>query len=525
MNEPCREPGRASAGRQARSFPLCAALSPWPVLLLCVIGSGCRHAVPPPDAGEKPGFARLYDGGSTTHRMTPYVQDPQPDGVSLMWFSETPAPGLVRIRGPWKRLGLQSQPVPADEISDGWSRAWQPPAAVARFRHELAVEGLASDTVYRYEVVQGADSARGRLRTAPGPRDRRPLRLVAFADSETEPTSRRQNVGGKPYPLTEDEGFAANLRAVRSRRPDLLIVAGDLVASGGRQEDWDRFFAHLLGPAPGGGLASSVPIVAALGNHDYYGPTYAPADSEAAVAKFRTYFRSPSNRSPVAEQHDRYYRLDYGPAAVIVLDTNNGPDDDPSRDTNQSGLVGEGHGGKAPDWQPGSRQYAWLEEQLRDAHGTKAFTFVVFHHMPWSSGPHAKPAGQPSQPGRDPLSGVPLRELDPLFHQYGVHLVICGHDEILELSATTAPDGSRVDYWDVGIAGDGLRAPLADVVNPARVFVAADAPEGRHYGFLQIDLWWSNGVWRGLAQPWWIDPATGNIGGAYAVGSDLVGRK
>jgi len=469
-------------------------------------------------------FATVLDGTGRHARYTPYLQHPRVDGMTVMWFSDENQPGTLTVESDGKRPVLRSQPVAAPAVSAGWSEKWRPDKAVPRYLHEVSVTGLQPDTTYRYRVIQGRAEFASTFRTAPARDTNRRIRLIAIADSETEPDVKRQKVRGKPYPVTEDEGFADNLEAIRSRRPDLLIIAGDLVQHGGEQEDWERFFAHVGGNSPENSLAGRVPIVAALGNREYYGPSYAQPHSERAVAKFLTYFSNPGNGSPHAMQRERYYRLDYGPIAILVLDCNNGPDNDPDRDTNQKGLIGENHpGGTAPNWAPGSRQYQWLVKQLQDAQKRMAFTFVVHHYCPFSSGPHGQPPGNGK--GRDGLSGIALRELDPLFHQYGVQMVLSGHDEMLELSATQSQAGLHtVYYWDVGIAGDGLRPPTPGVVNPAQLFIAHGSPQGKHYGFLQIDLEQRAGRWAATVQPHWIDPVKREIGGAYDIKLHINGR-
>lgn len=100
-----------------------------------------------------------------------------------------------------------------------------------------------------------------------------------------------------------------------------------------------------------------------------------------------------------------------------------------------------------------------------------------------------------------------MRVLQPLFLKYGVDAVISGHDEMLERSLVRGeellPDGSsapqEIQYYDVGIGGDGLRGPSAGFDNPHRQFLAHDdLPEawegnqlksgGKHYGHLEINV-------------------------------------
>ena len=146
--------------------------------------------------------------------------------------------------------------------------------------------------------------------------------------------------------------------------------------------------------------------------------------------------------------------------SLISLDLNNGRPNRGSSDTNWH-LLGAGEGGVAPDWQPGSRQHRWLKDALEAARRDSAFTFVMFHHCPYSSGPHARPPGE--WPEGDDLSGVPLRALTPLFMEYGVDVLLTGHDEMFEHSIVEGEqilaDGEsaphRLHVFDVGVGGDG----------------------------------------------------------------------
>jgi hypothetical protein len=204
---------------------------------------------------------------------------------------------------------------------------------------------------------------------------------------------------------------------------------------------------------------------------------------------------------------------------LIVLDTNNGLPERSATDTNW--YLDD----TAPGWQPGSQQYAWLEKALAEAQRDKAFTFVMFHAAPYTSGIHGRPAGLDDKSNFS--SGLPLRELTPLFLKYGVDAVFSGHDEMYERSVVEGIEETpnddhvphTVHFYTVGIAGDGLRGPdpLAD--NPQRVFLAhIDAPEqwsdegvlqdgGKHYGHLDVQVErGEGGSWHARLEPVYVFP-------------------
>ncbi|MEW6749446.1 MAG: FlgD immunoglobulin-like domain containing protein [Candidatus Latescibacterota bacterium] len=483
-------------------------------------------------------------------RVYPYLQHPAPDAMTVLWFSDSAEPGMLRfapVDGGARVEERTSQPVVAASLAyPPWEEQtfFGGAAPPAPYRHRLRLAGLRPDTRYAYSVRQGATTFADTFHTAPTVR--RPVRLTFFSDSETEPEST-----GKPtawadpsgaeasrvYLLDQTTGFANNLEVILGRRPDLLAVSGDLVESGGEQRDWDEFWQHLSGSR--GHLASRVPLVAVPGNHEYYeGPGmdgYAQPGSERAIARYLTYFEEPANGSAEPADEGRYWRLDYGPVTLVGLDVTNGTPHQSPGDTNYY-LLGQGDegGGGSPGFAPGTRQYAWLEAQLQDAQARSAFTFVLFHHVSHSVGPHGWPPGPVSGGGLDPQSGVPVRALAPLFLRYGVDALIAGHDEIWERSELAGtqvrPDGTRIPHvlqvWDVGTAGDGLRGPESGLTNEAqRYLVHTDVPEvwrdgilvegGKHYGHLEVDvLPADDGTWQAVLTPAYAFPLFA-AGGPY----------
>jgi hypothetical protein len=111
--------------------------------------------------------------------------------------------------------------------------------------------------------------------------------------------------------------------------------------------------------------------------------------------------------------------------------------------------------------------------------------------------------------------------------RYGVDAVFGGHDEMYEHSVVTgtevSPEGlespQEIHFYDIGIGGDGLRGPVADVANPYRVFLAhSDAPEvyapdgvladgGKHYGHLEVNIERNfEGTWQATLDAVYVFP-------------------
>lgn len=479
-------------------------------------------------------------------RVTPYLQNPSPEAMTLVWLSNAGRAGKLTLWAqddPTHVAGFDSSPVVAAALDYHAAETCDNPDCRRPrlpYLHQLRISGLKPGTTYRYQVAQDTARAGGSF-TTPGDADR-PLRFIVYGDSETEPESTGKAVSWpgadwttarRKYLVDQTTGYRENLRVIRARQPAFVAIAGDLVQSGGEQRDWDEFWRQNAA------LAADTVLVPALGNHDYFGGPgelgkYATEDSERAVRKYLTYFDLPANGASDAWQEERYYALHYDVVTLVVLDANDGLPHESDMDTNWR-LRGAGDGGFAPGWQEGSAQYAWLQETLRQAQQASRFTFVMFHGAPYTSGVHGRLPGDTR--GRDILSSRPLQSLTPLFMQYGVDAVFSGHDEMYEHSVVSGmevtPGGGEsahdIHFYDVGIGGDGLRGPVGDVPNPYRVFLAdSDAPEawspegvlikgGKHYGHLEVNVSRdAGGHWQASLEPVYIFPlmqADGSVAG------------
>lgn len=449
---------------------------------------------------------------ASQYRVPPYLQSVSADGATIVWFSERESPATLRVD---RNVASERTSTPRLACELAYHLAEFRELETARalpYRHAISLHGLEPDRVYRVDVEQDGDTEILELRTTASSK----ARFVVYGDSETEPESSGTHVewpmpgtvgDDRKYPADQTTGYSANLATIAASKPDFVAIAGDLVQSGGEQRDWDEFWRHNAA------LAASVPIVPALGNHEYFGGPgdlggYSDTASQRALSKFKSYFGRP-----------HYYVLNHGPIALIVLDANNGKPERSPTDTNW--YLND----TAPEWQEGSEQMQWLHEALAQAQRDKAFTFVMFHPAPYSSGVHGKVPG--TGDAENFSSGQPLRALTPLFLRYGVDAVFNGHDEMYEHSLVAGteemPDGSRkehgVHFFTVGIGGDGLRGADAGTENPYGVFTAdKNSPEsydangvlrdgGKHYGHLLVDVSrQDDGFWEAHIEPVYVFP-------------------
>ncbi len=439
------------------------------------------------------------------------------------------------------------------------------------FKHVVDLDGLESGATYNYTVtLEGGETFQSSFETAPDSDDWSHIRFIAMADSETEPKGRVDARDWQPSPLQEGsldrpsmddsqwaeiigtrsgslryalnqrDGYQANLDIVNEREPDFLVMPGDLVQGGGYQPGWDEFFRHNAGEFSSG--LSSYPLLPALGNWENYGALNGGygEDEDGRFGpmfgrqKYHAYFDAPENGT--SEHQDNYYRVDYGPVTILTLDSSNGePDDSRSnyggegQPEQATGLemtdVGtdtqanytreqyEGYGGTdLSDFNPGSIQWNWVEDQLRDARDQGQIIFAQFHHAPYSSGVHGFPMNHDQSSGQ---AGTPLRQYSEMFEEYGVAAVFSGHSEMFERSFVDGDgDGHGVNFYDVGVAGDGLRgqhrtvsrdfdSPLfgynsefsqwtADQNEPELWQLVDGVPQlmdgGKHYGHLEVNI-------------------------------------
>ena len=433
------------------------------------------------------------------------------------------------------------------------------------YKHTVDVEGLEPESTYTYTVTVDGEEFESHFTTAPTADDWDHIRFVTFSDSETEPRGRvnrrdwqqgalapdsldrpavegslwAENLGVSGsrlnYPLTETTGYLNNLEIINSRQPDFLVMPGDLIQGGGYQPAWDEFFRHNAGEFDSG--LSEYAILPALGNWENFGALNGGygIDDDGRFGplfgrqKVDVYFDAPENGTP--EHQDNYYRIDYGPVTILTLDSSNGEPDDsrdnyggegqppqisgqeftgPGTDT-QANFTREQYeaegGTDLSDFNPGSPQWNWVIEQLEDARANGQMIFAQFHHVPYSSGTHGLPMNHEDSSGQ---GGTPLRQYHPLFEEYGVVAVFSGHSEMFERSFVDEDsDGVGVYYYDVGVAGDGMRGQRTDAEGNLLGYNAfsqwtadQDEPElwaevdgvlqnvagGKHYGHLEVNV-------------------------------------
>jgi fibronectin type 3 domain-containing protein len=175
----------------------------------------------------------------------------------------------------------------------------------------------------------------------------------------------------RSYPASQ-ETVVARMRSAYAADPAFQSIAlhsGDWVSSDGETNWTSEWFASSATYPNMHAFQAEVPINGVRGNHEASG----------------TYF---SKYYPFPYAANFYWAFDYGPAHVIVLDD-------------------------YTTFTAGSTQYNWLVNELSST--TKPWKIVTMHEPAWGAGTHANNTTAQSV-------------LQPLFEQYGVDLVLTGHN-------------------------------------------------------------------------------------------------
>jgi len=173
-------------------------------------------------------------------------------------------------------------------------------------------------------------------------------------------------------------------------KPSLVFHTGDLVEDGLIPDQWVTFNEIIYD------LIKIADFYPALGNHKNNFPLY-----------FDNF---------VLPNNERWYSVEKDNLHFIVLNSNS-------------------------DCKIGSKQYLWLEDDLQNINKNIKFVIAIFHHPPFSTGPHDE-----DEKG--------LRQsIVPLFEQYGVDIVFSRYDHDYE-----RPLYNNIYY----IVAGGGGAPLYD---------------------------------------------------------------
>lgn len=230
-----------------------------------------------------------------------------------------------------------------------------------QYRYVARVTGLTPSTRYRYRIVSGRTVSSWRTFRTAGT-SLTPVEFLQFGDTQVANA-------GVPEAIID--------RAVRARpQAAVMLQAGDVVNRPWVAREWADLHRAIT---PSGQYRS---WVSSIGNHEQC-KLLSTCRSDAGRG-FRSYFHAPTNG--FEGQRRTWFRVDHGPARIIVLDS---------------------FGGDL------ARQRAFLIDSLRT--NTRAWSIVLMHRGPFAA--------------RGDRDNAEMRRafLGPL-ERYGADLVLSGHD-------------------------------------------------------------------------------------------------
>ena len=325
----------------------------------------------------------------------PYLQQVGPSSAVVVWASREGGSAEVGYQAAGGQSGIavaQTRLVPAAQTGMGFDY----------YQHEALLNGLAPSTTYSYRVhVGGADSgAVDELTTAPPP-GTGVVRFVAFGDSGVGSTPQRQLstlIGADTFDFALHTG-------------DVTYGVSSGVGAGGYPQLHSWFFDIYRN------WLRSHPMYPSIGNHD---------DEANRAAPYRDVFVLPAQAAATGypDNAERFYSFDYGPAHIVVLDTELAFQDAGRRQA----------------------QLAWLTDDLLRT--SQPWKIAVFHRSPFSAG---------GEHGSD----LAVRsQFTPIFESYGVSLVLSGHEHDYERTIPwrETSGGQPVTYIVTGGGGAPLYA-------------------------------------------------------------------
>jgi len=227
------------------------------------------------------------------------------------------------------------------------------------------------------------------------------------------------------------------------QRGRLIIHTGDVVFNGPwhsyypSNQTWNtHFFGRGCNNNDGNRdkalwVLARVPVLAAIGNHDYmWDGSNDKNSTRFYMTNWPYWMYSYTNQITLKKLCDDqdyapepdsvYYSFDYGPAHFISLSTYPADANDQSQKLNV-----------------GSNQYNWLENDLKN--NNKTWTFV-YCHIPFYDGGGA-------------YNHKAIQSCEPLFHKYGVDAVLQGHEHCYVRINVNKGTPNEIPYITLGCGG------------------------------------------------------------------------
>jgi acid phosphatase type 7 len=247
-----------------------------PPLLLFLLGLGAWWFVPI----ETESFIERLLPWLESLAKQPYVQDPSPTALTILYETHEPGEGTVQYTA-GRHFNRTAPAELRREIRHGDTVTYQ---------YRVRLESLTPGTSYKYRVVhtvQGKKLAKSRIATfRTWPDGGETATFVVYGDSRTSP-----------------DGHAALARRFKPYQPDFILHTGDVLSTGDAYNQWERQFFEPLEATLG-----TTPLFVARGNHD-------------GSAKDMLTWLEPSGDAEEKSGGRMRYTFTCGPVHVAVLDS------------------------------------------------------------------------------------------------------------------------------------------------------------------------------------------------------------
>lgn len=247
--------------------------------------------------------------------------------------------------------------------------------------YEAVMKGLTPGQAYSYKVVTptGESDLRG-FSAAADLDSTDDFEFLYLGDVQTKASSSM---------AADFDGWSELVKSAVERNPEtaFLLQGGDLVNQGSDPEEWQALLTR------GEATLSTVPFLSVPGNHEANGDTTGKPELWSGI------FNLPKNGPDGFSEE--FYSFDYGDSHILCLNSNVLSDEQ----LNLGSMT-------AADF---DRIKSWIINDLSNS--DKTWKIVVLHHPAYSV-------------VSDPVAEQVLGEWAPIFEDYNVSLVFCGHQHV-----------------------------------------------------------------------------------------------
>ena len=301
-----------------------------------------------------------------------------------------------------------------------------------RYHHDIYVDDLEPDTMYKYRVFVDPDVPSKTFSFETLSKNIESFKVGIVGDmgvNNSAHTIQRLSSLMSSYAFVQhvgDVGYADDFDLPLHIEPSTGLTY---------QGVYDLFQETLAE-----NLTSFKPYMVTPGNHDvscHVTGDHGCPKEERNFSQFNARYKMPS----YPHDHNLWYSFDIGSVHFVSIDTESDFKDAP---TTPHTWIGGGKGGGFGD------QLTWFREDLAQARNSSDF-IVVFGHRPW----YSTDGKWNDWPIRAPVHLQAAFE--PLFHEFGVDLYICGHKHYYERAKRAykdKPDPSGTIQIISGAAGN-----------------------------------------------------------------------